>query len=81
MLFSISELFRHYDEFDPLDLLIVHAILNANVINVMNDPSLDEILQHSRGRAGCDQARGVPRGALSLPQPAARDGSPSRDGT
>jgi hypothetical protein len=28
MLFSISELFRLYDEFDPLDLLIVHAILN-----------------------------------------------------
>lgn len=29
MLFSISEMFRNYDEFDPMDLLIVHAILNA----------------------------------------------------
>jgi hypothetical protein len=28
-LISICEMFRHYDEFDPLDLLIVHAILNA----------------------------------------------------
>lgn len=42
MLFSMSELFRHYDEFDPLDLLIIHAVLNANVIHVMNDPALDE---------------------------------------
>ncbi len=31
VLCSISELFRHYD-FDPLDLLIIHAILNANVL-------------------------------------------------
>jgi hypothetical protein len=40
MLCSISELFRHY-RFDPLDLLIVHAILNANVINIMKDAGLD----------------------------------------
>lgn len=41
MLCSISELFRHY-EFDPLDLLIIHAVLNANVIAIMKDKQLDE---------------------------------------
>ncbi len=40
LLFAISELFRHYD-FDPLDLLIIHAVLNANVLNVMKNPELD----------------------------------------
>jgi len=42
MLLSLSELFRHYNDFDPLDLLIVHAVMNANVINVMKDPELDK---------------------------------------
>lgn len=42
ILLSLSELFRHYDDFDPLDLLIIHAVLNANVINVMRDPELDK---------------------------------------
>jgi len=40
MLCAISEMFRFYD-FDPLDLLIIHAVLNANVIPVMKDPELD----------------------------------------
>ena len=40
MLCAASEMFRHYD-FDPLDLLIIHAVLNANVLNVMKDPKLD----------------------------------------
>lgn len=40
ILCSISELFRRYD-FDPLDLLIIHAILNANVIMIMKDKQLD----------------------------------------
>ena len=40
ILCSISELFRHYN-FDPLDLLIVHSILNANVIKIMRDAELD----------------------------------------
>lgn len=40
MLCSISELFRHYS-FDPLDLLIIHAVLNNNVLMVMKDPQLD----------------------------------------
>jgi hypothetical protein len=41
ILCSISELFRKYD-FDPLDLLIIHAILNANVIMIMKDKQLDK---------------------------------------
>lgn len=41
ILCSISELFRHYD-FDPLDLLIIHAVLNANVIMIMKNKQLDK---------------------------------------
>ena len=41
MLCAISEMFRFYSDFDPLDLLIIHAVLNANVINVMKDTELD----------------------------------------
>jgi hypothetical protein len=40
MLCAASEMFRHYD-FDPLDLLIIHAVPNANALNVMKDPKLD----------------------------------------
>ena len=40
ILCAVSEMFRHYD-FDPLDLIIVHAVLNANVLNVMKNPELD----------------------------------------
>lgn len=42
ILLSMSELFRHYDDFDPLDLLIIHAVLNANLISIMKDPELDK---------------------------------------
>ncbi len=38
---SISKLFRHYN-FNPLDLLIIHAVLNANVVQVMKSPDLDQ---------------------------------------
>ena len=31
MLCAASEMFRRYD-FDPLDLIIIHALLNANVL-------------------------------------------------
>ena len=31
MLCAASEMFRRYD-FDPLDLIIIHAVLNANVL-------------------------------------------------
>lgn len=40
ILCAISELFRHYD-FDPLDLLIIHAVLKANVIAIMKDSHFD----------------------------------------
>ena len=40
MLCAMSEMLRYYD-FDPVDLLIIHAVLNANVIPVMKDPELD----------------------------------------
>jgi hypothetical protein len=64
ILCAISELFRTYD-FDPLDLLIIHAVLNSNVINVMRDQELD------RKFAGIDAVepdaikQGVSRAALS----------------
>jgi hypothetical protein len=64
ILCAISELFRTYD-FDPLDLLIIHAVLNGNVINVMRDQELD------RKFAGIDAVepdaikQGVSRAALS----------------
>ena len=40
MLCAMSEMLRFYD-FDLIDLLIIHAVLNANVIPVMKDPDLD----------------------------------------
>jgi hypothetical protein len=39
MLCAASEMFRHYD-FDPLDLMIIHAVLNANVLKIMKNPEL-----------------------------------------
>jgi len=65
MLFSISEMFRNYDEFDPMDLLIVHAILNANVIHVMHDPTLDERFSSIHTVEPDVIKQGVSRAALS----------------
>lgn len=65
MLCSISELFRHYNEFDPLDLLIVHAILNANVINVMKNLELDTKFGSINAVEPDDIKQGVSRAALS----------------
>jgi len=65
MLFSISELFRHYEDFDPLDLLIVHAVLNANVIHVMNNPALDEKFSSIHAVEPDLIKQGVSRAALS----------------
>ena len=65
MLFSISEMCRHYTDFDPLDLLIVHAILNANVVNVMNDQSLDERFSAIDAVEPDAIKQGVSRAALS----------------
>jgi hypothetical protein len=65
ILCSISELFRHYDDFDPLDLLIVHAILNANVINIMKDLELDQKFGSISAIEPDEIKRGVSRAALS----------------
>lgn len=65
MLCSISELFRHYQDFDPLDLLIVHAILNANVINVMKSPELDQRFGSIEAVEPDEIKSGVSRAALS----------------
>jgi CRP-like cAMP-binding protein len=64
VLCSISELFRHYN-FDPLDLLIIHAILNANVLNVMKDPKLDRKFSSMHAVEPDDIKQGISRVALS----------------
>ena len=64
MLCAASEMFRHYD-FDHLDLLIIHAVLNANVLNIMKDPELDRRFG-SVGTVEPDEIKqGVSRAALS----------------
>lgn len=65
MLLSLSELFRHYGDFDPLDLLIIHAVLNANVINVMKDPVLDRKFGSMHAVEPDAIKLGVSRAALS----------------
>ena len=65
ILCSISELFRHYDDFDPLDLLIIHAILNANVINIMKDRELDQKFGSINAVEPDEIKQGVSRAALS----------------
>ena len=63
VLCSISELFRHY-QFDPLDLLIIHAVLNANVLSIMRDPKLDRQYGSVSAVEPDDIKQGVSRGAL-----------------
>ena len=65
MLCSISEMCRHYRDFDPLDLLIVHGILNANVTNVMSSRALTEKFSGLDSIEPDDIKRGVSRAALS----------------
>ena len=64
ILCAISELFRHY-EFDPLDLLIVHAVLNGNVMNVMRDEALDKKFAAIDAVEPDAIKQGVSRAALS----------------
>lgn len=64
LLCSISELFRHYD-FDPLDLLIIHAILNTNVVNVMKDAELDRKFSSVYDVEPDEIKQGISRAALS----------------
>ena len=65
MLCAISEMFRFYDDFDPLDLLIIHAVLNANVIPVMKDPELDRRFGSVEAVEPDAIKQGVSRAALS----------------
>lgn len=64
VLCSISELFRHYD-FDPLDLLIIHAVLNGNVLTVMKSPSLDREFGSLHSMEPDRIKRGLSRAALA----------------
>lgn len=64
ILCSISELFRHYD-FDPLDLLIIHAVLNANVITIMKDSQLDRKFGSMDAIEPDEYKQGVSRATLA----------------
>ncbi|SDT02347.1 hypothetical protein SAMN05444158_4082 [Bradyrhizobium canariense] len=64
VLYSISELFRHYD-FDPIDLLIIHAILNANMLNIGKNPELDKRFGSMDRLESGDVKQGVSRAALA----------------
>ena len=64
ILCSISELFHHYN-FDPLDLLIIHAVLNSNVLSVMKNPELDEKFGSVETVEPDGIKQGVSRAALS----------------
>ena len=64
MLCAASEMFRHYD-FDHMDLLIIHAVLNANVLNVMKNPELDRRFGSLQTVEPDEIKQGVSRAALS----------------
>jgi hypothetical protein len=64
MLCAAGEMFRHYD-FDHADLLIIHAVLNANVLNVMKDPDLDRRYGSLQTVEPDEIKQGVSRAALS----------------
>src|SRR5258707_3422978 len=64
MLCAASEMFRHYD-FDHLDLLLIHAILNANVLKVMKNPELDRRFGSVEAVEPDEIKQGVSRAALS----------------
>jgi hypothetical protein len=64
MLCAASEMFRHYD-FDPLDLMIIHAVLNANVLKIMKNPELDRQFGSIQAVEPDKIKQGVSRAALS----------------
>ena len=64
MLCAASEMFRHYD-FDPLDLMIIHAVLNANVLNIMKDPELDRRFGSVHAVEPDEIKQGISRAALA----------------
>src|SRR5258708_38254651 len=64
MLGGAREIFRHYD-FDHVDLLIIHAILNANGLKVMKNPELDRRFGSVEAVEPDEINQGVSRAALS----------------
>jgi len=64
ILCAVSEMLRHYD-FDPVDLLIIHAILNTNVLNVMKNPELDQRFASVKTVEPDEIKQGVSRAALA----------------
>jgi hypothetical protein len=64
MLCAASEMFRHYD-FDHMDLLLIHAVLNANVLNIMKDRELDRQFGSVETVEPDAIKQGVSRAALS----------------
>jgi hypothetical protein len=64
LLCAASEMFRHYD-FDPLDLMIIHAVLNANVLNIMKNPELDRQFGSVQAVEPDEIKQGVSRAALA----------------
>jgi predicted metal-dependent peptidase len=64
MLCAASEMFRHYD-FDPMDLLIIHAIMNTNVLHIMKNPELDRRFGSVETVEPDAIKQGVSRAALS----------------
>lgn len=64
ILCAVSEMLRYYD-FDPVDLLIIHSVLNANVLNIMKNPSLDHQFGGIETVEPDEIKQGVSRAALS----------------
>ena len=64
ILCAVSEMLRHYD-FDPVDLLIIHAILNTNVLGVMKNPELDQRFASVKAVEPDEIKQGVSRAALA----------------
>lgn len=60
----LSELLRHY-RLDPVDLLIVHGVLNANVAAILNDPALDRQFASLETSEPDLLKRGISRAALA----------------
>ncbi|MDB5611018.1 MAG: hypothetical protein JWP25_7918 [Bradyrhizobium sp.] len=64
MLCAASEMFRYYD-FDPMDLLIIHAVMNANMLTIMKNPELDRQYGSVQTVEPDEIKQGISRAALS----------------
>ena len=63
ILCAISEMANAYD-FDTMDLLLIHTILNTNVVAIMRDPKLDKRYAGLEDVEPDTEKRGVSRAAL-----------------